>query len=321
MRIFALKTARLAFVPVLAQAYPLLRLFGKDIEPASEHLANSPPAPIARIEGWRPTAEAGPSALQGEDGVANLAPTSPYVGGNTISHSPTSPFQPPTWSSLMEFTRPFDAQELGHDPDMPSSSRIISFARNQNVAVIAPQIDLQFSTLLQDPERKDWLKLPFVVDYIHSPWITQIYKNIIESLPYTKRFDPEAAQIFFPDAQIATIATKRGQFFPRGEAYRLQVPTQWLRAAGLPEPLELLVRYHYKIRYQKGYTWSTVSFWSTAEAGSKLALLGIFHISKQGWASVQANYREWQKLQIVSKIGPADLMTKLYLAPVPSQGS
>ncbi|TKY84889.1 hypothetical protein EX895_005969 [Sporisorium graminicola] len=155
-------------------------------------------------------------------------------------------------------------------------------AQGANGEPITPLIDFQFSNLLKDPLRTNWLMLPTDKVHLRSPWLNNVYQHLVTALPGRKSAIP-FGQVELSDEQIASLIPRKRFFYPQGQVYKLHLPASWFRPP-VVEPMELLFRYHSKLRWSTGdQLKSSITFWSTTEGGSKMAFLGAFHISWPSW--------------------------------------
>ena len=241
-----------------AHASPLLRAFesaGKDV---SDHHPEILVTDLSLGTPWsdasqhvnsgtyRPTAIS--AGRSGRD--TSFYPSSSSAQGG-FTHSPTSPFRSMPQNSLSVF---------GHYLD--------------------PRIDPNFSELILDHARNR-LWLPILVTYIPSPWIRDVYFRMTQDSYSRHLFDRSEVRI--PDAIVKGIETgSKNLFMSYGSVYKVRIaPNGGVIAGSQAEHIELLFKSHKRLEWidEDRPLYHTVSFWTTANHASHLALLGLFHIS------------------------------------------
>ena len=279
MRLILLAAA--LFGLALSHAQPLLRLFGQDIEVGLEH-QRSPEQAVPDARGSRAAAyEQLVEHVVRKEGTGSSGPASSHVDVIRFSHSPSSPFQPVFPASEARRVAP------SQHPGTPGSA---------SSTVLLPQIDLDFSNLRNIPHHESWLELPKEMIQLHVPWFANIYNRMISTLPnYKETIVPE---LEFSEDEMAQYQAKVVSLLVQGNTYKLPIPTEWLHEAGIYAPAEVLGRYHTKFTFRERTVYDFVSFWSTADAGSKLALLGVFQMSRTTWETLKMHYPGAQRIDV-----------------------
>lgn len=237
-------------------------------------------------------------------------------------------FPPPVSSEPISLSRTwhFDSQP-GSSTTVPTTQHPVTSAAPLDFRPalhivgkpIPDVIDFRFSNLLKDPSRNDWMKLPIDKTFKRSPWLNGIYKLLESTLPRRQTAIP-FDELVLSDEQIANLLPRTRFFNAQGDVYKMQVSAAWFDPAA-DEPMELLFRYHSRFNWLDDKFISSISFWSTTEGGSKLAFLGIFHISWTSWKKFVKNApgvkfslrQTWDSTPIVRP--------RLFLVPKPLGGS
>ncbi|CDR87830.1 uncharacterized protein SPSC_03542 [Sporisorium scitamineum] len=180
------------------------------------------------------------------------------------------------------------------EQDPPGTSSVPLSPAQQNLdGTVASQIDFQLPHWLRDRTQHDWIGLPTQLTYVRSPWLSKIYQQFVSTLPRYKRAT-NYEEVQLSDQLIGELLSrKRNIFKSNGNIYKVEVPDDWLQVAEIDHPVELLVRFHQKLNWVQQGTTRSVTFWSTADRGTKLALLGSFHIP---WN------RQWDLLDKFTKV-------------------
>lgn len=199
---------------------------------------------------------------------------------NSFSHSDSSHFH--------AFHAPAEAvpQASFHSPPsvppapLPSAAQAVA---RQNAA--AERIDVQFSEFLKDPQQHNWMRLPSKVVYIRAPWLSDLHKWLSQEIKGRRSFQTD--EVVVTNDVLERIMSKTSSILmPKGYAYTIHVEAgQW----GSDRSRELMFRFHSKIVLDFRAdiaVYNVVSFWSTADHGSKLALLGVYSLSKTAFGEM-----------------------------------
>nr|AEN25726.1 hypothetical protein um01240 [Ustilago maydis]AEN25736.1 hypothetical protein um01240 [Ustilago maydis]AEN25746.1 hypothetical protein um01240 [Ustilago maydis]AEN25816.1 hypothetical protein um01240 [Ustilago maydis] len=279
MRLILLAAA--LFGLALSHAQPLLRLFGQDIEVGLEH-QRSPEQAVPDARGSRAAAyEQLVEHVVRKEGTGSSGPAS---SGDIIrfSHSPSSAFRsvlPAHETQLIPSATP---------PDTPGST---------SIRLPSPQIDLDLSNLRKVPFEENQVVLPKTPIYLRPPWFDKVFDRMLSTLPnHRVVVFPE---VKFSSDEISQFEARAIPLIVRGEVYKLPIPNEWLHEAGIHAPTEVLARYHSKFTMRERTIFKFVSLWITADGGSKLALLGAFHLSKPAWGSLVTHHPGMQRIDAI----------------------
>ncbi|CBQ70648.1 conserved hypothetical Ustilaginaceae-specific protein [Sporisorium reilianum SRZ2] len=313
MRFLLLATAHVGFAAIVGLASPAGPPVQRAIDIISEHASDAVSTTLTLGRGsehyFLPSSNPVPEHV-GEGRTAFGFPS--VVSDRVFSRSHTSPSGPPADPSITAST---------HHPDTAGPSHVAQLAQTP----ISPSFDLDFPNMLRDPRRNNWISLPVEVTYVHSPWLGDVYENMIFALQ-NRRLSVESRQRELSAELLAKLFDDGRLFYSQGQVYKLQLRPEWFPAARLDQPIEVLARYHSRFRWGDNSIKTSVTFWSTAEGGSKLALLGAFPISRASWESLTRVYPDIQRFSVVQDwlkhpgYG-SFLLPRLFLKPKPLKGS
>lgn len=237
-----------------------------------------------------------------------------------LGHHPLQPGEGTSQSSMHgeEHTLPwqqFQPPSQYHDPQasiasttssLPSHSPITAGADTSQTTDLT---DRFFSELIKDPRTKK-MKLPHDWVYVKSPWLTPVYRNMIQEFlgrPWTRELELDV-----PEAWIARQLSEKQKFFrTTTPVYKLQLePGTW----GSRESRELILRYHTNLRWAERVKINSVmTIWSTTEHGSRLALLGVYHSVRSRLSADFLKYLGVERYSPVMRRGSK--LKSIYLMP------
>ncbi len=138
------------------------------------------------------------------------------------------------------------------------------------------QVDTVFSNLLRDQNFGNLLALPRPSTFIPSPWMGDIYHNIINAMQPGR--EPFASISVSGDTLRDLLHGKRSPNMSLGRVYIMEIDAnKW----GSAERRQVLFkRYHKHDFEQQGYRTDAIAFWSTAQRGQQLALLGVYEFRR-----------------------------------------
>lgn len=231
--------------------------------------------------------------FKGISAERDLAPATSEVGAaRNLVAPPTQPV-PAQDGVTLAFRSPYESGSLSRLPMSPSRGPVHSLAAQVAPELsFSPRIDTLF--LSYSPfyrESSDHFRLPQEFVHIPSPWLAGVYDRLLSTPSVRRKSDFNRDEIPIPASIAASFASHGRRFYySRADAYIVRIPPEWLGLADASAPQEVLVRYHKELRWLPGPARNVISFWSTADAGSKLALLGIFRITKHGFDSVMGAF-------------------------------
>ncbi|KAF6767333.1 hypothetical protein PSEUBRA_004048 [Kalmanozyma brasiliensis GHG001] len=180
----------------------------------------------------------------------------------------------------------------------------------------SPRIDalfLSFSPLYRQVTAR--FKLPQEIVHIPSPWLKDVYTHML-SVPSDRRkpvFNHEELPI--PASIVSSFESNEKHFhFSRVDAYLLRISPEWLGVSHASVPLELLVRFHKEMHWYQQPVRNVISFWSSADGASKLALLGTFRITKHGFENMIRGFPGVERFALETRVETSPVVhTDLFL--------
>ncbi|SJX61324.1 uncharacterized protein SRS1_10317 [Sporisorium reilianum f. sp. reilianum] len=305
MRLVLLAIAQLSYLAILGSALPAgpnFKLFGQVIASASERGSD---AEAGLHDEFRPRSSSHYSPPASDPPEIDVTP--PHRTSNLAAFHHGPALGSPNYGLPLSSPRHYaDSAAPYHDSPLsaplrdvaaPGGSHLATPVQEELHSTVSERIDRLIPHWLRDRHRDNLIGLPKIT-FIRSPWLRIIYDQLLSSLPGSSRTESVSEVTLSDEFMAQLLSRKRPIFRANGKVYSLQVPIAWLEAARVPAPLQLLVRFHRNLRWGQGSQGRTVTFWSTADRGSELALLGIFHVSGHSFAKNLEESTEIQTFRV-----------------------
>lgn len=137
------------------------------------------------------------------------------------------------------------------------------------------QVDTHFSHLLQDPKYPRYLRLPSQLTYVDSPWMDSIYLQMAKEV-YINR-PTQRWKIDVGDVMTGLFGPDKRFPFQRGTVYKIHLRENQFGSA---TDRELIFKFHHERRWSPNIPTQLISFWSTYDRGSRMALVGLYAIGR-----------------------------------------
>lgn len=271
----------LSWIVHLALASPLSPYFRE----AGENIRHVDPAAVSTelTLGWNPAVyENAAGNAHHMSGVSQQHATGAYH----LPSSSNSNQNPLASSASTSWQRGKEAIQEAPPSQAPAFLHTPLALERAAMHPVQAHLDYHFSHLLQVPNRPGWMQLPKDIIYVESPWLKYIHADLLErGAPFFSLSDrPPEVQI--GQEMLRNIVTGSKKLVVTGHPGSMYRVRYYI--TGSSEPMELLFKYHGKLLWEnKEKLMNTMSYWSTAGAGSHLAFLGLFRISERAWQGIK----------------------------------